>query len=78
MEPFGNILATVIAQVVTLTEGTLAAYVDITTVSGNITNISLSPTGQAFCTNWSNLIVTFAGSMDRILHALSATSTLVT
>ena len=70
MEPFGNLLAYVIVQIITLIEGTLGAWVDITAVDGNITNVTLSSSGEAFCLNWSNLIVSFAGAMDSMMVAL--------
>ena len=73
MESFGNILGRVIAEIVTLIEGTLAHYVNITYVGGNMTNISLSSTGELFCLNWSNLLVSFAGAMNALMTALWST-----
>lgn len=70
MEAFGNVLAFVIAGIITLIQGTLAGWVDITTVDGNITSIGLTPSGEAFCLNWSNLIVSFAGAMNVMMTTL--------
>ena len=74
MGSFGNVLAAVVAETVTLIEGTLAHYVDITFVGGNMTNVSLSPAGELFCLNWSNLLVSFAGAMNSMMTALWTTT----
>ena len=74
MGSFGNVLAAVVAEMMTLIEGTLAHYVDITFVGGNMTNVSLTSTGQLFCLNWSNLLVSFAGAMNTMMTALWSTS----
>ena len=74
MDSFGNVLAAVVAQIATLIEGTLAYYVDLTFVGGNMTNVSLSPVGELFCLNWSNLLVSFAGAMNSMMTALWSTS----
>ena len=70
MDALGDVLARVVAETIVLIEGTLAHYVDFTYVSGNMTNISLSASGQSFCQNWSNLFVSFAGVMDSMMTAL--------
>jgi hypothetical protein len=70
MESFGNVLAYVVVEIIMLIQGTLAAWVDITAVDGNITSISLTSSGEAFCLNWSNFIVSFAGSMNNMMAAL--------
>jgi hypothetical protein len=70
MESFGNVLAYVVVEIIMLIQGTLSAWVDVTAVDGNITNVSLSSSGEAFCCNWSNLIVSFAGAMDSMMTAL--------
>ena len=74
MDSFGNVLAAVVAEIATLIEGTLAYYVDLTFVGGNITNVSLTSTGQLFCLNWSNLLVSFAGAMNSMMTALWTTT----
>jgi hypothetical protein len=71
MDSFGTLLAYVVVEVITLIEGTLAAWVDVTALEGNITNVALSPSGEDFCYNWSNLIVSFAGAMDAMMRGLS-------
>jgi hypothetical protein len=73
MESFGNVLARVIAEIITLIEGTLSHYVDITTVGGNMTNVSLSSAGEQLCLNWSNLMISFAGAMNAMMSALWST-----
>ncbi len=70
MESFGYVLAYVVVEIITLIQGTLAAWVDITAVDGNITNVALSSSGEAFCLNWSNLIVSFASAMNGAMGAL--------
>ena len=72
MDTFGDVIARVIVDLIALTEGTLAHWVSMTNVSGNITNISLTAEGQAFCLNWSKLIVSFAGAMDDMMRAFLA------
>jgi hypothetical protein len=74
MDSFGNVLAAVVAEIITLIEGTLSHYVDITFVDGNMTNVSLSSVGESFCLNWSNLLVSFAGAMNSMMTALWSTS----
>lgn len=70
MENFGVIIARVIAELTVLTEATLARWVSITTVDGNITNIALTPLGESFADQWSSFIVTYAWAMDQMLRAL--------
>jgi hypothetical protein len=75
MDSFGTVLGTVIAEIIVLIEGTLSHYVVFTTDGENITNISLSPVGDAFCLNWSNLLVSFAGALNGLMTALWTLST---
>jgi hypothetical protein len=70
MDAFGDVLARVIAETIILVEGTLAHFVDFAYVDGNITNISLSPSGQSFCANLSNLLVSFSGALNSIMTTL--------
>jgi hypothetical protein len=70
MESFGNVLAYVVVEIIMLIQGTLDAWVDVTAVNGNITNVSLTSSGEAFCLNWSNLMVSFASAMDGMMTAL--------
>jgi hypothetical protein len=74
MDSFGNVLARVVVEIIILIEGTLSHYVDITTVAGNMTNVSLSAGGELFCLNWANLLVSFAGAMNEMLSALMTTN----
>ena len=75
MASFGGFIARVVAEMIILIEGTLSHYVDFTTDGENITNISLSPVGDAFCLNWSNLLVSFAGALNELMTALWTLST---
>jgi hypothetical protein len=70
MDSFGNVIGRVIAEIITLIEGTLSHYVDITSVGGNITNVSLSAGGELFCLNWANLMTSFAGAMNAMMTVL--------
>jgi hypothetical protein len=70
MDAFGDVLARVIAETVVLIEGMLAHYVDFVYVDGNITNISLSTSGQSLCANWSDLLVSFGGALNSIMTTL--------
>lgn len=71
---FGDVLGRVVAELVTILEGTLAHYVNITAVSGNITNVSLSTSGQLLCQNWADLLVSFAGALNGVMTALWTTT----
>lgn len=75
MVGIGDLLGRVVAESITLLEGTLAHYVNITSLDGNITNISLSANGEAFCQNWANLLVSFAGALNAMMTALWTTTT---
>ena len=70
MASFGGFIARVVAEMIILIEGTLSHYVNITTVDGNITNVSLSTAGELFCQNWSDLLVSFAGALNGLMTAL--------
>jgi len=72
MTDFGGLLGRVIAEILTLLEGTLSHYVNIT-VDGNVSSYSLSSTGQLFCQNWSNLLVSWAGALNGVMNALWTT-----
>lgn len=70
MESFGVVIARIIAQLTVLTEATLARWVNITTVDGNITSITMTPLGDAFADSWSKFIVSYAWAMDQMLRTL--------
>ena len=70
MDAFGDVLGRVVAEAIILIEGTLGHYVNFGYVDGNMTNISLSVSGQSFCQNWSDLFVSFAGVMNSMMNAL--------
>jgi hypothetical protein len=74
METFGGVLARAVVEMITLMEGTLSHYVNITAVDGNITSVSLSSVGVAFCENLSNLLVSFAGALDAVMSAVVVSS----
>ena len=67
---FGVVVARVIAELTMLTEATLAKWVNITTVDGNITSITLTSLGDSFADAWSQFIVSFAWAMDQMLRTL--------
>lgn len=63
-------MARVIVESILLIEATLSQWVTITEVDGNIANAVLSPSGEAFAQNWSDLIVSFAWAMDQMLRTV--------
>ena len=67
---FGVVVARVIAELTMLTEATLAKWVNITTVDGNITSITLTSLGDSFADAWSKFIVSFAWAMDQMLRTI--------
>jgi hypothetical protein len=69
MDTFGGTLARTVLEMITLIEGTLSHYVNITTVDGNISSVSLSSVGELFCQNWSDFLVSFAGAMNEVMQA---------
>ncbi len=70
MDSFGVVIARVIAELTVLTEATLSRWVNITTVNGNITDISLTSLGSSFADAWSQFIVSYAWAMDQMLRTL--------
>jgi hypothetical protein len=70
LESFGVVVARVIAELTVLTEATLAKWVSIASVDGNIANITLTPLGNSFADAWSKFIVSFAWAMDQMLRTL--------
>jgi len=67
---FGVVIARVIAELTILTEATLSKWVNITSVDGNITSITLTSLGDSFADAWSNFIVSFAWAMDQMLRTI--------
>jgi hypothetical protein len=67
---FGVVVARIIAELTVLTEATLAKWVNITTVDGNITSITLTSLGDSFADSWSKFIVSFAWAMDQMLRTI--------
>jgi hypothetical protein len=67
---FGVVIARVIAELTILTEATLSKWVNITTVDGNITSITLTSLGDSFADAWSRFIVSFAWAMDQMLRTI--------
>jgi hypothetical protein len=74
MEDFGVVIARVIAELTMLIESTLAKWVNITTVDGNITSITMTPLGDSFADAWSKFIVSYAWAMDQMLRTLWSTT----
>ena len=74
MDNFGVVVARVIAELTVLIEATLAKWVSITTVDGNVTNITLTPLGDSFADGWSRFMVSFAWAMDQVLRTLWGTT----
>ena len=74
MENFGVVIARVIAELTILIEATLAKWVSITTVDGNITNITMTPLGNSFADAWSKFLVSYAWAMDQMLRTLWSTT----
>ena len=73
MDNFGIVVARVIAELTVLLEATLSRWVSITSVDGNVTNITLTPLGDSFADAWSQFIVSFAWAMDQMLRTLWGT-----
>ena len=74
MDNFGVVVARVIAELTTLVESVLSRYVNITSMDGNITNITLTPLGNSFADAWSKFIVSYAWAMDQMLRTLWGTT----
>jgi len=74
MDNFGVVVARVIAELTVLIEATLAKWVNITSVDGNITSITLTPLGNSFADAWSKFIVSYAWAMDQMLRTLWGTT----
>ena len=74
MDNFGIVVARVIAEWITLVEGVLSRYVNITSMDGNITNVTLTPLGRSFAEVWSQFLVSYAWAMDQMLRALWGTT----
>ena len=70
MDNFAVTVARLIVEVIVLTEATLAKWVDITSVDGNITNVTLTPLGNSFADAWSQFIVSYAWAMDQVLRTV--------
>jgi len=70
MEAFGSLLATIIAETLTVIEGTLAHYVNMTIVDGISPVYRCRRLDNCFCQNWSELLVSFAGAMNALMTAL--------
>lgn len=67
---FGVVIARVIAELMTVIEGTLAQWVNITVVDGNFASIALSPLGEDLCQVWARFAVSFAWAMDQFLRTV--------
>jgi hypothetical protein len=74
MNNFGVVVARVIAEWITLVEAVLSRYVNITSMDGNITNVTLTPLGYSFADMWSQFLVSYAWAMDQMLRALWGTT----
>jgi len=74
MDNFGVVAARVVAELTVLIEATLAKWVSVTSVDGNITNITLTPLGESFADAWSQFLVSYAWAMDQMLRALWGTT----
>jgi hypothetical protein len=74
MGNFGVVVARVIAEWITLVEAVLSRYVNITSMDGNITNVTLTPLGSSFADMWSQFLVSYAWAMDQMLRALWGTT----
>ena len=70
MDNFGVIIARVIAELTVLAEATMARWVIVTVVDGNITGIQLTSLGDSFADAWSKFIVSWAWAMDQMLRTL--------
>ena len=70
MDNFGVVIARVIAELTVLAEATMARWVIVTVVDGNITGILLTSLGDSFADAWSKFIVSWAWAMDQMLRTL--------
>jgi hypothetical protein len=70
MDNFGTVIARVIAELTVLTEATLARWVNVTVIDGNITGIELTSLGESFADAWSQFVVSWAWAMDQVLRTI--------